>query len=96
MVGRRLSGTCRYYKTCTSPLWKKRPAIRIVAEGETTTGRESSPDQVQVERKAYRMSSRDAFALAHFPTGADIERSIRFYETVFAGRVENRVHYGPD
>ena len=43
-------------------------------------------DQVQVEGKPYEMPPRDGFSVAYFLTVADIERSARFYETVFGGR----------
>lgn len=46
-------------------------------------------DQVQVERKTYQMPPQDGFTVAHFLTVANIERSIRFYETVFGARVES-------
>jgi predicted enzyme related to lactoylglutathione lyase len=44
-------------------------------------------NQVQVEQKIYQMPPQDGFTVAHFLTVADIERSIRFYETVFGGRI---------
>ena len=44
-------------------------------------------NQVQVEQKSYQMPPQDGFTLAYFLTVADIERSARFYETVFGGRV---------
>ena len=47
-------------------------------------------DQVQVEQKTYQMPPRDGFTVAHFLTVADIERSARFYETVFGGRILSR------
>ena len=43
--------------------------------------------QVQVEQKSYQMPPQDGITVAHFLTIADIERSLRFYETVFGGRV---------
>ena len=43
--------------------------------------------EVQVEQTSYRMPPRDGFTVAHFLTVADIERSARFYETVFGGRI---------
>jgi len=43
--------------------------------------------EVDVERKIYRMPPQDGFTVAHFLTVADIERSARFYETVFGGRI---------
>jgi len=42
-------------------------------------------NQVQVEQKSYQMPPQDGFAIAHFLTVADIERSARFYEKVFGG-----------
>ena len=47
-------------------------------------------NQVQVEQKTYEMPPRDGFTVAHFLTVADIERSARFYETVFGGRILSR------
>ena len=43
--------------------------------------------QVQVEQKSYQMPPQEGFSIAHFLTVADIERSARFYERVFGGRV---------
>jgi predicted enzyme related to lactoylglutathione lyase len=43
--------------------------------------------QVQVGQKNYEMPPQDGFTVAHFLTVADIERSARFYETVFGGRI---------
>src|SRR5580704_16318199 len=51
---------------------------------------ESSMNQVQVEQKSYQMPPKDGFTVAHFLTVADIERSLRFYETVFDGRIVSR------
>src|SRR5258708_18295468 len=51
---------------------------------------ESSMNQVQVEQKSYQMPPQDGFTVAHFLTVADIERSARFYETVFGGRILSR------
>jgi catechol-2,3-dioxygenase len=47
-------------------------------------------NQVQVEQKSYEMPPQDGFTVAHFLTVADIERSARFYETVFGGRILSR------
>jgi predicted enzyme related to lactoylglutathione lyase len=44
-------------------------------------------NQVQVEQQSYQMPPQDGFSVAHFLTVADIERSARFYETVFGGRI---------
>jgi hypothetical protein len=47
-------------------------------------------NQVQVEQKTYQMPPQDGFTVAYFLTVADIERSVRFYETVFGGRILSR------
>jgi predicted enzyme related to lactoylglutathione lyase len=44
-------------------------------------------NEVQVEQKNYQMPPQDGFTVAHFLTVADVERSARFYETVFGGRI---------
>ena len=44
-------------------------------------------NNVQVEGKVYQMPPQDGFTVAHFLTVADIDRSARFYETVFGGRI---------
>jgi predicted enzyme related to lactoylglutathione lyase len=46
--------------------------------------------QVQVEQQTYEMPPVEGFSIAHFLTVADIERSARFYETVFGGQVLSR------
>ena len=46
--------------------------------------------QVQVEQQSYQMPPLEGFSVAYFLTVADIERSARFYETVFGGRVLSR------
>ena len=43
--------------------------------------------QVQVEQKSYQMPPLVGFTVAHFLTVADIDRSARFYERVFGGRI---------
>lgn len=43
-------------------------------------------NSVQVEQKSYQMPPREGISIAHFLTVADIDRSARFYETVFGGR----------
>lgn len=45
---------------------------------------------VQVDQQSYQMPPEDGFTVAHFLTVADIERSARFYETVFGGRILSR------
>ena len=47
-------------------------------------------NQVQVEQKSYQMPPQDGFTVAYFLTVADIERSARFYETIFGGRIQSR------
>lgn len=44
-------------------------------------------DEVLVEQTSYEMPPLDGFTVAHFLTVADIERSARFYERVFGGRI---------
>ena len=46
--------------------------------------------KVQVEQRIYEMPPREGFTVAHFLTVANIERSARFYETVFGGRILSR------
>jgi catechol 2,3-dioxygenase-like lactoylglutathione lyase family enzyme len=49
-----------------------------------------STSEVQVEQKIYQMPPRDGMTIAHFLTVADIERSARYYERVFGGRILRR------
>jgi putative intracellular protease/amidase/predicted enzyme related to lactoylglutathione lyase len=51
---------------------------------------ESSMNSVKIDQKSYEMPPLDGFTVAHFLTVADIERSARFYETVFGGRILSR------
>jgi predicted enzyme related to lactoylglutathione lyase len=44
-------------------------------------------ESVQIDHKSYEMPPRDGFTVTHFITVADIERSARFYEKVFDGRI---------
>jgi predicted enzyme related to lactoylglutathione lyase len=46
--------------------------------------------QVRVEQKTYQMPPQDGITIALFITVTDIERSLRFYEKVFGGRVVSR------
>jgi predicted enzyme related to lactoylglutathione lyase len=46
--------------------------------------------QVQVDQKTYQMPPQDGITIAHFITVADIERSARYYEKVFGGRILSR------
>jgi catechol 2,3-dioxygenase-like lactoylglutathione lyase family enzyme len=43
--------------------------------------------EVQVGQKIYQMPPKDGITVARFITVADIERSARFYEKVFGGRI---------
>ena len=52
---------------------------------------EATLSEVQVEQKSYQMPPQEGFTVAYFLTVADIERSTRFYETVFErSRTEQR------
>ena len=42
-------------------------------------------NSVQIGQRSYEMPPRDGFTVAYFLTVADIDRSARFYETVFGG-----------
>ena len=44
-------------------------------------------DKVQVEQKTYEMPPREGISITYFLTVANIERSLRFYEKVFGGRI---------
>jgi predicted enzyme related to lactoylglutathione lyase len=46
--------------------------------------------QIPMEQKNYQMPPQVGFTVAHFLTVADIERSSRFYESVFGGRILSR------
>jgi predicted enzyme related to lactoylglutathione lyase len=48
---------------------------------------ETTMEDVQVNHKSYEMPPRDGFTVTHFITVADVERSARFYEKVFGGRI---------
>jgi hypothetical protein len=52
----------------------------------TVSELEPSIKSVQIGQKSYAMPPRDGISVAHFLTVADIDRSLRFYETVFGGR----------
>ena len=52
--------------------------------------KEPSMNAVQIEQKSYEMPPREGFTVAYFLTVADIDRSARFYETVFGGRILSR------
>jgi hypothetical protein len=42
---------------------------------------------VQVEEQSYEMPPQEGFTVTHFLTVADIERSARYYEKIFGGRI---------
>ena len=44
-------------------------------------------NSVQIEQKSYEMPPQEGFSVAHSLTVADIDRSARFYEKVFGGRI---------
>lgn len=44
-------------------------------------------NKAQVEQKTYEMPPREGISITHFLTVANIERSLRFYEKVFGGRI---------
>ena len=64
--------------------------FRLTLENHLQSELELSMTQVQVEQKSYHMPPQDGFTVAFFLTVADIERSTRFYETVFGGRILSR------
>jgi predicted enzyme related to lactoylglutathione lyase len=47
----------------------------------------SSMSSAPLEQKSYELAPREGFAISLFITVADIERSARFYERVFDGRI---------
>src|SRR5579863_1409999 len=47
-------------------------------------------NSVKIEQKSYEMPPREGFSVAHFLTVGDIDRSARFYEKVFDGRILSR------
>jgi catechol 2,3-dioxygenase-like lactoylglutathione lyase family enzyme len=51
---------------------------------------ESSVSEIRVEHESYQMPPREGFSVAHFLTVANVERSARFYEAIFGGRVLSR------
>jgi predicted enzyme related to lactoylglutathione lyase len=44
-------------------------------------------NSVQIEQKSYEMPPQEGISIAHFLTVANIERSARYYETVFGARI---------
>ena len=56
----------------------------------TETPSEPAMNSLQIEQKRYEMPPKEGISIAHFLTVADIDRSLRFYETVFGGRALSR------
>jgi catechol 2,3-dioxygenase-like lactoylglutathione lyase family enzyme len=48
---------------------------------------ETSMNSAEVEQFSYEMPPRVGISVAHFLTVTDIERSLRFYERIFGGRI---------
>src|ERR1700733_5989531 len=46
--------------------------------------------EAQVGQKTYQMPPQEGITVAYFITVTDIERSLRFYETVFGSRILSR------
>jgi predicted enzyme related to lactoylglutathione lyase len=46
--------------------------------------------EMQGDQKTHQMPPQEGFSVAFFLTVADVERSARFYETVFGGRILSR------
>src|SRR3954467_2082926 len=44
-------------------------------------------NSVQIKQAAYEMPPQEGISIAHFLTVADIDRSARYYETVFSARI---------
>jgi catechol 2,3-dioxygenase-like lactoylglutathione lyase family enzyme len=56
----------------------------------TVSKLETSMNSVQIEQKSYEMPPQEGFTVTHFLTVADIDRSARWYEKVFGGRIVSR------
>jgi predicted enzyme related to lactoylglutathione lyase len=53
----------------------------------TASELKSSTNSVQIDQKSYEMPPKEGISIAHFLTVADIDRSARWYEKVFGGRI---------
>lgn len=42
---------------------------------------------VNIGQKSYEMPPKEGFTVAHFLTVTDVDRSLRFYEKIFGGRI---------
>ena len=76
------SGMGRYQRPISTWYWRRYPVTR-----GSRSEWEMSMNQVKVEQKSYQMPPEEGFTVAHFLIVADIERSARFYEKVFGGRI---------
>ena len=47
-------------------------------------------NSVEIDKKNFEMPPKEGFTVTHFLTVADIDRSARFYETIFGGRILSR------
>src|SRR5579863_1790792 len=63
------------------------PNVRAAGRSKYKYGIGAPMNSVQVEEKSYEMPPREGISIAHFLTVADIERSARWYEKVFGGRI---------
>ena len=53
-------------------------------------------DSVQVDAMEYQIPPQTGFTVALFLTVTDVERSVRFYQTVFGGKVTRKSLRVPD
>jgi putative intracellular protease/amidase len=60
--------------------------LKLMAPSEL----EPAIESVQIGQKSYEMPPRDGISIAQFLTVADVDRSARFYEKVFGGRILSR------
>jgi catechol 2,3-dioxygenase-like lactoylglutathione lyase family enzyme len=66
------------------------PTLPQSTDEQCLSEQESPMSGVEIEKKSYEMPPHDGFTVAYFLTVADIDRSIRFYEKVFGGRILSR------
>lgn len=58
----------------------------MIMSTNTPTNAGSTPSSVQTDQR-YEMPPKDGFSIAHFLTVTDIDRSARYYATVFGGEI---------